>query len=64
MKCVRRAVVVEIENPPPELYAVEKPYRRIVEEVVACVAGGRGLERRSTTNSTENLESCTPHQPS
>jgi|GEM_PF-5851424 len=42
MRCVRRAVVVEIENPPPELYAVEKPYRRIVEEVVACVAGGGG----------------------
>jgi len=42
MKCVRRAVVVEIENPPPELNAVEKPYRRIVEEVAACVAGGGG----------------------
>jgi hypothetical protein len=42
MECVRRAVAVEIENPPPELNAVEKPYRRIVEEVAACVAGGGG----------------------
>jgi hypothetical protein len=33
MERVRRAVAVEIENPPPELYAVEIAYRRIVEEV-------------------------------
>jgi hypothetical protein len=32
---VRRAVAVEIENSPPELYAVEEQYRRIVEEVAA-----------------------------
>ena len=35
MECVRSAVAVEVENPPPELYAVEEQYRRIVEEVVA-----------------------------
>jgi len=29
-------------KPALELYAVEKPYRRIVEEVAACVAGGGG----------------------
>ncbi len=38
MECVRRAVAVEVENPPPELYAVEEPCRRIVEEVAAYVA--------------------------
>jgi hypothetical protein len=43
---VRRAVVVEIENPPSELYAVEKPYRRIVEEVVPASPGeGAGKEK-------------------
>jgi IS605 OrfB family transposase len=38
-------VDVEIENPPPELYAVEEPYRRIVEEVAAYVAERGTLER-------------------
>jgi len=38
MECVRRAVAVEVESPPPELHAVEEPYRRIVEEVAAYVA--------------------------
>jgi len=45
MKCVRRAVAVEVENPPPELYAVEEPYRRIVEEVAAYVAERGTLEK-------------------
>jgi transposase len=45
MEYVRRAVAVEIENPPPELYAVEEPYRRIVEEVAACVAERGRLEK-------------------
>jgi len=44
MECVRRAVAVEVENPPPELYAVEEPYRRIVEEVAAYVAERGRLE--------------------
>ncbi len=35
---MRKAVAVEIENSPPELYAVEEQYRRIVEEVAAYVA--------------------------
>jgi hypothetical protein len=51
MECVRRAVTVEIENPPPELYAVEEPYRRIVEEVAVYVAergeAGEGEIRRA-----------------
>jgi hypothetical protein len=35
MERVRRAVAVEIENSPPEFYAVEEQNRRIVEEVTA-----------------------------
>jgi hypothetical protein len=45
VECVRRAVAVEVENPPPELYAVEGPYRRIVEEVAVYVAERGRLER-------------------
>ncbi len=45
MECVRRAVAVEVESPPPELYTVEEPYRRIVEEVAAYVAEGGKLEK-------------------
>ncbi len=45
MERVRRAVAVEVENPPSELYAVEEPYRRIVEEVTAYVAERGTLEK-------------------
>ena len=45
MECVRRAVAVEIENPPSELYAVEEPYRKIVEEVAVYVAERGRLEK-------------------
>jgi len=45
MECVRRAVAVELERPPPEIYAVEGPYRRIVEEVAAYVAERGTLEK-------------------
>ena len=45
MECVRRAVAVEVENPPPVLYAVEEPYRRIVEEVATYVAERGTLEK-------------------
>jgi len=45
MECVRRAVAVELERPPPELYAVEEQYRRIVEEVAAYVAERGTLEK-------------------
>ena len=45
MERVRRAVAVEVESPPPELYAVEEPYRRIVEEVAAYVAERGKLEK-------------------
>ncbi|MCC6067566.1 MAG: hypothetical protein LM562_07410, partial [Pyrobaculum sp.] len=42
---MRRAVTVEVESPPPELYAVEGPYRRIVEDVAVYVAERGRLER-------------------
>ncbi len=45
MECVRRAIAVELERPPPELSAVEEPYRRIVEEVAVYVAERGRLER-------------------
>jgi putative transposase len=45
MECVRRAIAVELERPPPELYAVEEQYRRIVEEVAAYVAERGTLEK-------------------
>jgi hypothetical protein len=65
MECVRRAVAVEIENPPSELYAVEEPYRRIVEEVAVYVAeSGGGWRGRGTTSCTAASESCTTCPPS
>jgi hypothetical protein len=45
MERVRRAVAVEVENPPSELYAVEEQYRRIVEEVATYVAERGRLEK-------------------
>ncbi len=45
MERVRRAIAVEIENPPSELSAVEEPYRRIVEEVATYVAERGTLEK-------------------
>jgi hypothetical protein len=45
MEKVRRAVAVEVENPPPELSAIEEPHRRIVEGVAAYVAERGRLER-------------------
>jgi len=45
MERVRRAVAVELEHLPPELYAVEEPYRHIVEEVAAYVAERGTLEK-------------------
>jgi IS605 OrfB family transposase len=45
MEKVRRAVAVEVENPPSELYAVEEPYRRIVEEVAVYVAERGALKK-------------------
>jgi putative transposase len=47
MEKVRRATAVEVESPPPELYAVEELYRRIVEEVAVYVAKRGRLEGES-----------------
>ncbi len=62
MERVRKAVAVEIENSPPEFYAVEEQYRRIVEEVAAYVAERGRLERgrgtRSCTAASENNTPC------
>jgi putative transposase len=46
MECVRRSIAVEVENPLPELYALEEQYRRIVEEVVAYVAERGTLKKK------------------
>jgi hypothetical protein len=56
MERVRRAVAVEVESPPPELYAVEEPYRRIVEEVAAYIAERGSLRWRGTRSCTAVLE--------
>ena len=45
MENMRRVVAVEVEDSPPELYAVEEPHRRIVEEVAAYVAERGRLEK-------------------
>jgi putative transposase len=34
-----------MESPPPELYAVEEPYRKIVEEVAVYVTERGRLEK-------------------
>ncbi len=60
MEKVKRAVAVEVESLPPELYAVEEQYRRIVKEVAAYVAE-RGRGAKSCTAASE---SCTPYPPS
>jgi putative transposase len=45
MENMRRVVAVEVKDPPPELYAVEEPYRRVVEQVAAYVAERGTLEK-------------------
>jgi hypothetical protein len=64
MERVRRAVAVEIENPPSELYAVEEQYRRIVEEVAVYVAERGRWRGRSTKSCTAVSECSTFYLPS
>jgi putative transposase len=45
MENMRRVVAVEVEDQPPELYAVEEPYRKIMGEVAAYVAERGRLEK-------------------
>ena len=64
MENMRRVVAVEVEDPPPELYAVEEPHRRIVEEVAAYVAERGRLDKEKYNEIYRNLESCTHCPPS
>ena len=60
MECVRRAVAVELERPPPELYAVEEPYHRIVEEVATYVAERGRLEKGEVQRAVPPLQRAVP----
>jgi len=60
---VRRAVAVEVESPPPELYALEEPYRRIVEDVAAYVAERGRLEREKYNELYRRFRERYPHLP-
>jgi putative transposase len=64
MECVRRAIAVELERPLPELYAVEEPYRRIVEEVAAYVAERGTLEKEKYKELYRKFRKLYPHLPS
>jgi len=67
MESVKRAVAVEIENPKPELYAVEEQYRRIVEEVATYVTGGgdagKGEIRRAVPPFQKAVPPARPANP-
>ena len=63
MENVRRAVAVEIENPPPGLYAVEEAYRRIVEETAVYVAERGRLERGRREELYRRFRELYPHLP-
>jgi IS605 OrfB family transposase len=63
VRSVRRAVAVEVESPPPELYAVEEAYRRIVEEVAAYVAERGRLEREKREELYRRFRELYPHLP-
>ncbi|MFP3193077.1 MAG: hypothetical protein RXR02_08200, partial [Thermoproteus sp.] len=63
VRSVRRAVAVEVESPPPELYAVEEAYRRIVEEVAAYVAERGRLEKERYGELYRRFRELYPHLP-
>jgi len=63
MGSVRRAVAVEVESPPPELYAVEETYRRIVEEAAVYVAERGTLEREKYSELYRRFRELYPHLP-
>jgi hypothetical protein len=60
---VRRAVAVELEDPPPELYAVAEAYRRIVEEAAVYVAERGTLEREKYNELYRRFRELHPHLP-
>ena len=63
MGSVRRAIAVEVESPPPELYAVEETYRRIVEEAAVYVAERGTLEREKYSELYRRFRELYPHLP-
>jgi len=63
MENVRRAVAVEVESPPPGLYAVEEAYRRIVEEVAVYVAERGRLEGKKREELYRRFRELYPHLP-
>jgi len=63
VRSVRRAVAVEVERPPPELYAVEEAYRRIVEETAVYVAERGRLEREKYSELYRRFRELYPHLP-
>jgi len=63
MENVRRAVAVELEDPPPELYAVAEAYRRIVEEAAVYVAERGTLEREKYNELYRRFRELHPHLP-
>jgi hypothetical protein len=60
---VRRAVAVEIESPPPELYAVEEPYWSVVEEVAGYVAERGTLEKEKYNDLYRRFRELYLHLP-
>ncbi len=64
VECVSRAVAVEVENPPSELYAVEEQCRRIVEEVAASVAERGTLKKEEYSELYRRLTKQYPCPPS
>jgi len=63
VRSVRRAVAVEVESPPPELYAVEEAYRRIVEEAAVYVSERGRLEREKREELYRRFRELHPHLP-
>jgi putative transposase len=58
------AVAVEVESPPPELSAVEEPYRKIMEEVAVYVAEGGRMKKEKYNELYRRFRELYPHPPS
>jgi len=63
VRSMRRAVAVELEDPPPELSAVAEAYRRIVEEAAVYVAERGTLEREKYNELYRRFRELHPHLP-
>ncbi|MCC6020576.1 MAG: hypothetical protein LM577_04335 [Thermoproteaceae archaeon] len=60
---MRRAVAVKIESPPPELYAVEEAYQRIVEAVAVYVAERGRLDKEKYDELYRHFRELYPQMP-